>query len=169
MSVVRGLTSHFGDEVTRPGRLEILCLQPENSPTKPVIPDSRFEEISKAIETEIQQHEWVNRPRTYFILWQIRRLDAMHSFIAQGLNDTSFPYSGRNALPGTLTYYEASDFLKWQELVYSDILHLEQGTTHCHLADGDILFERKPVQLGVGSQGYVMKLLGRLCLNAFRL
>lgn len=153
MNVVRGLTSHFGEEVCRPERLGNLCLVSENATTKTIIPDSRFEDISKAIEVEIQKQEWVNRPRTYFILWQIKRLDAMNTFIAQGLNDTSFPYSGRNALPDTLTYFEASDFLKWQEQVYSDILHLEKGTTHCHLADGDILFERRPVQLGVGSQG----------------
>jgi hypothetical protein len=152
MNVVRGLTNHFGDEVGRPGRLGNLCLVSENAATKP-IPESRFDDISKAIEAEIQQQEWANRPRTYFILWQIKRLDAMNTFIAQGLNDTSFPYSGRSALPNTLTYYEASDFLRWQELVYSDILHLEQGTTHCHLTDGDILFERERVQLGVGSQG----------------
>jgi hypothetical protein len=125
----------------------------EYATTRTIVPDSRFEDISKAIEVEIQKQEWANRPRTYLILWQIKRLDAMNTFIAQGLNDTSFPYSGRNALPDTLTYFEASDFLKWQELVYSDILHLEKGTTHCHLTNGDILFERRPVQLGVGSQG----------------
>jgi hypothetical protein len=152
MNVVRGLTNHFGDEVGRPGRLESLCLVSENAVTRP-IPDSRFDDISKAIEAEIQKQEWVNRPRTYFILWQIKRLDAMNTFIAQGLNDTSFPYRGRSALPDTLTYFEASDFLRWQELVYSDILHLEHGTTHCHLTDGDILFERGRDQLGVGSQG----------------
>lgn len=77
----------------------------------------------------------------------------MNAFIVQGLNDTSFPYSGRSALPDTLDFYEANEFLKWQESVLSDILHLEHGTTHCRLQDGDVLFERRPVRLGVGSQG----------------
>src|SRR5271156_2635204 len=125
MNVVRGLTNHFGDEVGRSGRLGNLCLVSENAITRP-LPDSRFDDISKAIEAEIQKQEWVNRPRTYFILRQIKRLDAMDTFIAQGLNDTSFPYSGRNALPDKLTYFEAIEFLRLQELVYSDILHLEQ-------------------------------------------
>jgi hypothetical protein len=150
MDIVRGISNHFGDEVPLSSRLQSLCSQAD---TKPAISESVFEEISKALEIETQKHEWANRPRTYFILWQIRRIDAMNAFIVQGLNDTSFPYSGRSALPDALTYFEASEFLKWQESVYSDILHLEQGTTHCQLPDGDILFERKPVQLGVGSQG----------------
>jgi hypothetical protein len=134
-------------------RLQSLCHQPDNPAARPSVPESRFEEISKALEIETQKKEWANRPRTYFILWQIRRIDAMNAFIVQGLNDTSFPYGGRSALPDTLTIYEASEFLKWQESVLSDILHLEQGTTHCRLQDGDALFERRPVRLGVGSQG----------------
>lgn len=152
MDLLRGFPNHFVNEASCTGKLKILCSQADNLPTKPVA-DSHFEQISKALEIEVQKQDWASRPRTYFILWQIKRIDAMNAFIVQGLNDTSFPYSGRDALPDTLTYFEASDFLKWQIFVYNDILHLEQGTTHCQLADGDVLFERKPVQLGVGSQG----------------
>jgi hypothetical protein len=76
----------------------------------------------------------------------------MECFIAKGLNDTSLPYSGRRALPETFTPYEATDFLKWQDLVVSDVLHLEHGK-HVGVDNGDKLFERRPLQLGVGSQG----------------
>lgn len=78
----------------------------------------------------------------------------MESFIAKGLNDTSLPYSGRRYLPETLTFYEVGDFLKWQDLVVSDVLHLEQGK-HVSIGNGDTLFECRRPQLGVGSQGYV--------------
>ena len=150
MDIVRGISSHLGDEACSPSRLQSLCSQAD---TKPSIPESLFEEISKELEIETQKKEWASRPRTYFILWQINRINAMNAFIVHGLNDTSIPYKGRSELPNALSYFEASEFLQRQELVYSDILHLEQGTTHCQLPDGDILFERKPFQLGVGSQG----------------
>jgi hypothetical protein len=150
MDIVRSISSHFGDEVSLSSRLQSLCSQAD---TKPSIPESLFEEISKALEIETQKNEWASRPRTYFILRQIKRIDAMNAFIVQGLNDTSIPYKGRSELPNTLTCFEASEFIRRQESVYSDILHLEQGTTHCQLPDGDILFEWKPFQLGVGSQG----------------
>jgi hypothetical protein len=76
----------------------------------------------------------------------------MESFIAKGLNDTSLPYSGRRSLPETLTFYEAGDFLKWQDVVVSDVLHLERGK-HVSIGNGDILFQSRPPPLGVGSQG----------------
>ena len=76
----------------------------------------------------------------------------MDNFIAQGLNDTSLPYSGRRALPHTLTTEEARDFLLWQNIVVIDVLHLEQGQ-HVTIGNGDVLFESKRHQLGVGSQG----------------
>lgn len=114
--------------------------------------ESFFTDISKRLELEVQKREWTNRPRHWFILNQIKRLDAMEAFIKQGLNDTSLPYKGRISLPETLNFFEGSAFLKWQESVVSDILHLEQGK-HVRLADGDVLFETNRRKLGVGSQG----------------
>ena len=116
------------------------------------IPESVFEEIQTRLEAEVQRREWTNRPRTWFILNQIKRLDAMESFIIQGLNDTSLPYEGRKSLPNTLNVNEANDFLKWQNAVISDVLHLEQGT-HVRITNGDELFESSRPRLGVGSQG----------------
>jgi hypothetical protein len=76
----------------------------------------------------------------------------MESFIAKGLNDTSLPYSGRRSLPDTLDIFEAREFLQWQNLVVSDVLHLEQGK-HVTICNGDALFESRRRRLGVGSQG----------------
>ena len=114
--------------------------------------DSFFTDISMRLEAEVQKRKWTNRPRHWFILNQIKRLDAMEAFIKQGLNDTSLPYKGRSSLPETLNIFEANDFLKWQESVISDLLHLEQGK-HVRITNGDVLFESNRRKLGVGSQG----------------
>ena len=121
------------------------------APVKPLT-EAFFNDISKRLGAEVQKKEWTNRPRTWFILNQIKRLDAMEAFISQGLNDTSLPYKGRNSLPETLNFFEANDFMKWQESVVSDILYLEQGQ-HLRITNGDVLFESSRPKLGVGSQG----------------
>ena len=120
-------------------------------PVKP-LPEIVFDEISSMLEKQVQKREWTNRPRTYFILEEIKRVDAMEAFIAQGLNDTSLPYKGRSSLPNTLNADEAHDFLKLQNSVVSDVLSLEQGK-HIRIANGDVLFESTRPRLGVGSQG----------------
>ena len=115
-------------------------------PGKP-LPQTVFDDISSRLETQVQKREWTNRPRTWFILDKIKRVDAMEAFIAQGLNDTSLPYKGRSSLPNTLNADEAHDFLRWQNSVIS-----EQGK-HVRIANGDVLFESTRRKLGVGSQG----------------
>lgn len=120
-------------------------------PVQP-LPENVFDEISSRLEAQVQKPEWVNRPRTWFILNQIKRVDAMEAFIAQGLNDTSLPYKGRSSLPNTLNADEALDFLKLQDSVISDVLCLERGK-HVRIANGDVLFESTRRKLGVGSQG----------------
>ena len=120
-------------------------------PEKP-LPESFFNDISSRLETQVQKREWTNRPRTWFILDRIKRVDAMEAFIAQGLNDTSLPYKGRSSLPNTLNVDEAHGFLKLQNSVISDVLCLERGK-HVRVANGDVLFESMRPKLGVGSQG----------------
>ena len=120
-------------------------------PVKP-LPETVFDNISSMLEMQVQKREWTNRPRTWFILDKIKRVDAMEAFIAQGLNDTSLPYKGRSSLPNTLNADEAHDFLKLQNSVISDVLYLEQGK-HVRIANGDVLFESNRRKLGVGSQG----------------
>ena len=121
------------------------------APVKP-LEESIFIKISERLEAEVQNKEWTNRPRTWFILNQIKRLDVMDAFIQQGLNDTSLPYKGRSSLPQSLNFFEAIDFLKWQNSVISDVLYLEKGK-HVGIPNGDLLFESRRKKLGVGSQG----------------
>lgn len=116
------------------------------------LPDSLFDLIAKNLKETVQKEEWTSRPRTWFILNQINRLDAMKAFIAEGLNDTSLPYKGRRDLPICLTYHEVDAFMKWQGVVDSDVLHFEEGR-HIHITDGDVFFDIKRPALGKGSQG----------------
>ena len=155
MDYVRSFATQIVEDSLKPGSFEVLCHGSEagTSTIKPsVIPESTFDAISKALETEVQRKEWTSRPRTYFILWQIRRIDAMEAFIVQGLNDTSLPYKSRSSLPAALNIDEANQFLQWQDRVVSDTIHLEQGK-HIRINDGDTLFEAARKKLGVGSQG----------------
>lgn len=116
------------------------------------VPDKRFDEIANLLLEITQQREWAIRPRTWFILKRINCLDAMTSFIAQGLNDTCLPYNSRQSLPQVFSFGEYSDFIKTQDLVDSDVLGLENGK-HVVLKNGDELFEKGRVTLGAGSQG----------------
>lgn len=123
MDSAHGFSYRAGEAPSRSVDLESTYQQNEATagPVKP-IPESIFNDISTRLEADVQKKEWTNRPRTWFILNQIKRLDVMEAFIKQGLNDTSIPYKGRNSLPETLNYYEANDFLKWQDSVISDVL-----------------------------------------------
>ena len=153
MDPVYGFFNRAGEVPSRSVHSETTYQQnePTIGPVKP-LPDSFFNDISTRLEAEVQKKEWTNRPRTWFILNQIKRLDAMEAFITQGLNDTSLPYKSRSSLPETLNIYEANEFLKWQNSVISDLLDLERGK-HVHTVNGDVLFERSRRMLGVGSQG----------------
>ena len=116
------------------------------------LPDAMFDKIAKTLEETVQKTEWTRRPRTWFVLHQINRLDAMEAFIVQGLNDTSLPYKGRKDLPPCLTYHEAEDFIQWQGVVDSDVLHFEEGR-HIITTNGDVFFNVQKPALGTGSQG----------------
>ncbi|KAI9699649.1 MAG: hypothetical protein M1836_002683 [Candelina mexicana] len=135
--------------------LEVLCQCSESSVAgakSSTIPESRFEDISRSLEHFVQKKGWTARPRIYFILQQLGEVAAMEAFIAQGLNDTSLPFKGRQDLPAILNPSKKDDFLIWQERVLSDILQLERGT-HVRVSDGNKLFEVRRKRLGVGSQG----------------
>ena len=140
--------------VASPGPANESPYQQNQATAVPVKPleESTFIKISERLEADVQNKEWTNRPRHWFILNQINRLDVMDAFIQQGLNDTSLPYKGRSSLPRSLNFFEANDFLKWQDLVISDVLHLEKGK-HVRILNRDVLFESGRKTLGVGSQG----------------
>ena len=114
--------------------------------------DAHFDNLSIALMDEIKNQQWSSRPRTWYVLHEMNRLDTMTAFIYQGLNDTSLPHR-RDSLPETLNADDAQAFLELQELIPSDILHLEKGK-HVTLKNGDVLFEKRTQKLGYGSQGW---------------
>lgn len=114
--------------------------------------DMHFENLSAALTDEIKNPQWSSRPRTWYILHELNRLDTMNAFIYQGLNDTSLPHR-RDSLPEILNADDARAFLELQELITSDILQFEKGK-HVTLKSGDILFEKRTQRLGCGSQGW---------------
>lgn len=119
-----------------------------------IVPDQYFDLIGSALLETTRRREWAMRPRTWFLLNKIRRLDTMPTFIALGLNDASLPYqrSSRKLLPESLTYGQFTEFIEIQKLIDSDVLGLENGR-HVLVKDGDQLFEPRRVTLGAGSQG----------------
>ena len=116
------------------------------------VPDHRFDEIASALLQTVQDGEWVSRPRTWFILNRIGRLDTMPAFIAMGLNDASFPYSGRKSLPTALAIDQVHEIERIQDLVNSDMVQLEKGK-HVSARDGDQFFDGPRYKLGVGGHG----------------
>lgn len=114
--------------------------------------DVHFDNLSIALMDEIKNQQWASRPRTWYILHEMDRLDTMTAFIYQGLNDMSLPHR-RNSLAETLNVEEAQAFLELQGLIPSDTLHLENGK-HITLKSGDILFEKRTQKLGSGRQGW---------------
>jgi hypothetical protein len=137
-------------------KLAELCSHPGWRADPSPLPESKFEQISREMEAMGMPASWVRRPRIYFLLSNIRKIDTMDMFITQGQDDTFIPYPDRRALPSgehaLLDFDEAADFLKLQSVCESDELHVERGK-HCMLQDGDTLFERHKIKLGVGSQG----------------
>ena len=144
------LRACLGGDTAKPRDLTALCTVSQAMSEK--FPDEHFDDIRKRLQEELRLEEWARRPRTYFILFQLRRQDAMPTFILQGLDDTSLPYEGRKDLPNALNPEEAKSFLHWQDLVYSDVLRLEKKS-HVTIKNGDKLFEAYCPRLGIGSQG----------------
>ncbi|KAI9773521.1 MAG: hypothetical protein M1839_002057 [Geoglossum umbratile] len=142
--------------------------QPSEPLTVAPFKDSQFPEITRLLEIS-GKREWSLRPRTYSVLRIIKRLDAMNSFVAEGLYDISLPYSEKT-LPSALKSPAArSKFLELQSLVLStQAIEVESvGGRHRHFSeDGDVHF-RHIKTLGEGGFGTVDHVWGRLALNEF--
>lgn len=142
--------AYLAGDAAKSQDLTALCTV--SQATSERFPDEHFDDIRKRLQEELLREEWARRPRTYFILFQLRRQDAMTAFVLQGLDDTSLPYQGRKDLPNVLNIEEANSFLHWQHLVYSDVLRLEKNG-HVTIKNGDKLFEASCPKLGFGSSG----------------
>ncbi|KAL9611674.1 MAG: hypothetical protein Q9167_003703 [Letrouitia subvulpina] len=155
MAAIRGILAQTSNLFTGTGTVDHGPSSTEDEvSTKKMqrLPDSVFEDISRNLEATLQNKDWANRPRTWYILNQINRLDLMETFILQGLNDTSLPYNSRQSLPQKLDRFEYENFVKWQDAVLSDVLQLEKGS-HVLIKNGNALFEGRRIRLGTGSQG----------------
>ncbi|KAG8530606.1 uncharacterized protein KY384_004644 [Bacidia gigantensis] len=120
--------------------------------SKEQIPQAAFTQLSVALMDQIRNPEWASRPRLWFILKQMNRLDAMNAFITQGLNDTSLPFKSRGQIPNILNIHEFETFERWQGVIHSDICDLEEGA-HITIENGDMLFDSRRPKLGFGGQG----------------
>lgn len=137
-------------------RLQDLCKPILSKDGKATISDDAFQEISDVLLDLRCEPEWSRRPRTYAVLRMMDAIKYMPSFINFGLNDNSFPYPNRRALPpGIQDSLDLSEaFLQKQEHVLSDACDLENEREGRHIAvkDGDKLF-RWYKKLGRGQAG----------------
>lgn len=148
--------------------LSIFCKAPApdtKSGAKTRISTDSFHHITgllRHLEFQEGLKGWSRRPRTYTVLRNINRLDAMQTFIDLELKDISLPYS-KDTLSGILQDSEAQkDFLRFQECVLTRASDLEKAPEgdHVHFAkdEGDKHFHVVR-HLGSGGFGYVTLLL----------
>lgn len=162
-----GQSTVVGEKMHSEQRLFDLIQQvePPNSTTTP-LDDEFFDQISAEMKAHGLKETWYSRPRTYFLLSKINNVAMMTSFILQGCDDTSIPYSSQNALPQSelkpWNPFLVQDFMSWQRLCQSERLKLEKGV-HCRLDDGNIIFREHGQRLGEGSEMYGLPLILLLC------
>ena len=137
-----------------------LCSHPGSANSFQRLPDSRFDEIARALAAVGMATSWVQRPRIYFLLHNVGKRESMPMFIAQGHDDSFIPYPDRQALPHAersfFDHDQAAEFLKLQTVCESDVLEVEKGNgKRCSFDNGDDLFESLKKRLGTGSQEYV--------------
>ncbi|RTE68826.1 hypothetical protein BHE90_016797 [Fusarium euwallaceae] len=130
--------------------------------------DSIYPRVSRLLELK-NKETWSLRPRTYTVLRLINRLDAMNSFVSEGLYDISLPYSERMLPDGLKGASARAKFIDLQGLVLSEqAAAVESGEgRHRHFAiDGDNYFT--PIKpLGKGGFGEVDLVWSRLSRNEF--
>ncbi|KAL9037338.1 MAG: hypothetical protein Q9180_003775 [Flavoplaca navasiana] len=151
--------------------LSQFCAPPafdKKTTSQPSISDNTFQRISGLL-THLQaahhSHGWSDRPRTYTVLRNIKRLDLFQSFIDLGLNDIAFPYTIEK-IPELL--HEDGlrrEFLRHQKYVLTTASHLEDGQ-HAHTKNGDDLF-RIVRHLGRGAFGSVDLVWSRMSFREY--
>ncbi|KAL8877493.1 MAG: hypothetical protein Q9198_004501, partial [Flavoplaca austrocitrina] len=110
-------------------------------------------------------HGWSDRPRTYTVLRNIKRLDLFQSFIDLGLNDIAFPYTIEK-LPDLINEDDLRrQFLRHQRYILTTASHLEDGQ-HAHTKNGDDLFHLVR-HLGRGAFGSVDLVWSRMSFREY--
>jgi serine/threonine protein kinase len=152
------------------GQLFPLAIEDGRPSARRAFNDSELQRISRLLELS-GKPTWALRPRTYSVLRFISRLDAMDSFIAEGLCDISFPYSEKTLPEVIQSQASRSKFLEFQPLVLLTQVQAADVENdlgrHRHFAqDGNVFFQ--PIRsLGTGGFGEVDHVWSRLSLNEF--
>ncbi|KAL8853107.1 MAG: hypothetical protein Q9221_001989 [Calogaya cf. arnoldii] len=136
--------------------------------SQPSISDGTFKRIAELLG-HLQAHRhvrgWSDRPRTYTVLRNIKRLDIFQSFIDLGLNDIAFPYT-IDKIPDLIQEDALRDrFLRHQTYILTTAIHLEDGE-HALTKNGDDLF-RVVRHLGRGGFGSVDLVFSRMSFREY--
>ncbi|KAL8755687.1 MAG: hypothetical protein Q9199_003476 [Rusavskia elegans] len=169
----------FRSRSTDPGRiheddiekaLSQFCAPPafdRKTRCQPSISDSTFKRISELLN-HLQAHHhargWSDRPRTYTVLRNIKRLDLFQPFIDLGLNDIAFPYTIEK-IPDLIQDDLKDRFLRHQRYILTTASHLENGQ-HALTKNGDDLF-RLVRHLGRGNFGSVDLVWSRMSFREY--
>ncbi|KAI4111134.1 MAG: hypothetical protein LQ339_000862 [Xanthoria mediterranea] len=151
--------------------LSQFCAPPafdKKTGTQSSISDGTFKRIAELLN-HLQAHHyargWSDRPRTYTVLRNIKRLDLFQAFIDLGLNDIAFPYTIEK-IPDLIQEDDLKDrFLRHQRYILTTASHLENGQ-HALTKNGDDLF-RLVRHLGRGGFGSVDLVWSRMSFRYF--
>jgi len=97
---------------------------------KTSIEESVFDRLRTLFDLNGKQ-QWAERPRTYFILFSIDRLDALDKFVEAGFLDIQLPCRARQLTLLLDDEESREQFLKMQHLVLSKCRDMEHGS-HRH-------------------------------------
>lgn len=131
-----------------------------------VYSDDEFEQMSTFLRNT-GQPEWSEHPRLYTVLRLIGHMDALNSFLEQGIRDLGFPFTPKT-LPATLEPEVQHAFLDMQHVVFSKAFQLEKNSARKHA-----YFSQEPTifkvigRLGRGAHGTVDKVMSTITLKEY--
>lgn len=127
-------------------------------------------EISAILE-RAGKPEWCRVPRLYIVLRLINKLDAIDSFVQQGVSDTWFPFDQRSLPERLHGHSDRASFLETQKVVCNTkALNLERTHAgHGHFPDPTEIPLRKVGDLGKGSSGFVERVVSTVTHREYAL
>ncbi|KAJ3548547.1 hypothetical protein NM208_g950 [Fusarium decemcellulare] len=138
--------------------LESLFSQTDGITPEP-FSDAQFERISTFLRNK-GDASWSTVPRLYTVLRLINQLDAMETFLTQGITDIWFPFAA-NTLPSALNPTIKFSFLQAQSVALSKGFKLEKGGDRGHIpfSRDEVLPFQVIGRLGRGAHGSVDKVM----------
>ncbi|KAH7410456.1 hypothetical protein DE146DRAFT_628961 [Phaeosphaeria sp. MPI-PUGE-AT-0046c] len=127
-------------------------------------------EISTILE-RAGKPAWGRVPRLYIVLRLIDKLDAIDSFVQQGVSDTWFPFDQRSLPERLHGHSDRANFLQKQKIVCNTkALNLERTHAgHGHFTDPAEVPLRKVGDLGKGSSGFVERVVSTISHREYAL